>query len=129
MMKSILRSLVILMVISVFLVSQSFAEVLIAVPDHLDIDCSDGTCWLQSALTQAQNNNEDDVIRIVQGTYLTEYNAGGMHYIFRYDSNQGYDLTLKGGYDSSGQNQTLNPTNTVIQGENKRIRPTRMPGA
>jgi len=53
----------------------------------------------------------------VQGTYLTEHNTGGTYFVFRYDSNQGYDLTLKGGYDASGQTQTIDPTNTVIQGK------------
>ena len=112
-----IKKFLLCLIISSFLVSQGFAAVIIAVPDPLDTDCSDGICWLQSALTEAQGNNQDDVIKIVQGTYLTEHNTGGMGFVFRYDSNQGYDLTLKGGYDASGQTQTLDPTNTVIQGK------------
>ena len=112
-----MKKMILSLLFTFFLISHGFAAEIIAVPDHLDTDCSDGICWLQSALTEAQINNEDDVIKIVQGTYLTEHNTGGTYFVFRYDSNQGYDLTLKGGYDASGQTQTIDPTNTVIQGK------------
>lgn len=51
--------------------------------------CVSNSYKLQSALTAAGFNGEDDVIKIVQGTY-----SGN----FIYTSREAYDLTIEGGY-------------------------------
>ena len=111
-MKKTILALVFLM----FFVSSAFGAEIRANNDPLDTDCSDGVCWLQSALDLAEANGQDDVIKIRQGTYdvgdiLVNPSQG-----FYYSSNQGYSLTLKGGYDATFQNQTLDPENTILDG-------------
>ena len=111
-MKKTILALVFLM----FFVSSAFGAEIRANNDPLDTDCSDGVCWLQSALDLAEANGQDDVILIRQGTYdvgdiLVNPSQG-----FYYSSNQGYSLTLKGGYDATFQNQTLDPENTILDG-------------
>lgn len=94
-----------------FFASQAFSATICVVPDPLDTDCSDGVCWLDSALDLAEANGADDVLLIRQGTYYANEYSG-----FDYSSNQGYSLTLKGGYDATFQNQTLDPQNTILDG-------------
>jgi hypothetical protein len=94
-----------------FFVSSAFGAVICATNDSTDTDCTDGVCWLDSALDLAEANGEDDVILIRQGTYYANEYSG-----FDYSSNQGYSLTLKGGYDATFQNQTLSPQNTILDG-------------
>jgi len=62
---------------------------------------------LQTALLQAKGNGEDDVIRIVQGTYTGN---------FVYSSYENYSLTIEGGYTSGCATRELNPANTVLDG-------------
>lgn len=103
-------SLFISVFFSIFLVSSAFGAVICAVPDPFDNDCSDGVCWLQSALDATESNGEDDVIKIVQGTY-----QGG----FAYQSWEGYNIRLEGGYNANCQSQVLDPQNTILDGQNQ----------
>ena len=64
---------------------------------------------LQAALTTAASNGEDDVIQIVQGTYVGN---------FVYTSNEGYSLTIEGGYTAGCGSRVVEPTNTILDGNN-----------
>jgi len=61
----------------------------------------------QSALTTAASNGEDDVIKIVQGTYIGN---------FIYSSCEDYDLTIEGGYSEGCTSRVVDPANTVLDG-------------
>lgn len=56
--------------------------------------CADNVTSLQSALTQAQSNGEDDQIEVVAGTYALD--AGGLQFA----SSEPHSLTLFGGYSA-----------------------------
>lgn len=60
---------------------------------------------LQAALTLAQANGQDDVIRIVQETYNGN---------FIYASTQSFGVTLEGGYASGCAARTVDPNNTLL---------------
>jgi len=87
------------------------AATLCATTNPLDTDCGDGACWLESALAVAATNNQDDVIRLVQGTHVADDFDG-----FDYDSSQGNDITISGGWNGTCTAQTIDPNNTVIEG-------------
>jgi len=62
---------------------------------------------LQTALDTAETNGEDDVIKVVQGTYTGN---------FTYSSSEGYNITLEGGYTSGCASRVVNPANTILDG-------------
>jgi hypothetical protein len=62
---------------------------------------------LQSALTAAETNGEDDIVKVVQGTYYGN---------FIFDSSEGYSITLLGGYTAGGISRVINPENTILDG-------------
>lgn len=62
---------------------------------------------LQTALTTAQANDQNDTIKIVQGIY-----SGN----FSYNSSQSYSIILEGGYIPGCTDRAINPSNTVIDG-------------
>jgi len=62
---------------------------------------------LQAALTQAAGNGQNDTIKVVQGIYLGN---------FSYNSNEGYNLMIEGGYTSGCGCRKINPANTVLDG-------------
>jgi hypothetical protein len=62
---------------------------------------------LHNALTAAQTNGEDDIIWVKQGTYYGN---------FVYNSTEGKDITLLGGYTSGCLSRVLNPANTILDG-------------
>ena len=63
---------------------------------------------LHAALTNAQNNNQDDTIQIARGTYNGN---------FSYVNGDGYSITVLGGYDSMFCFRDLDPKNTVLDGQ------------
>jgi hypothetical protein len=67
--------------------------------------CVSTTTELQNALTDAQANGEDDIIRIAQGTYNGS---------FIYQSNEGHSITLLGGYGTGCTGRVLNPLYTIL---------------
>ena len=69
--------------------------------------CVDNATDLQTALTTAANNDKDDTIQIVQGTY-----NGNFAYV-SYESNS---LTVEGGYTSGCASWVIDPANTVLDG-------------
>jgi hypothetical protein len=94
-----MKKTILAVVFLMFFVSSAFGAEIRANNNHLDIDCS-----------------QDDVIKIRQGTYTVGNITVNPSQGFYYSSNQGYSLTLKGGYDATFQNQTLDPQNTILDG-------------
>ena len=72
--------------------------------------CVDSATELQSALTTAASNGEDDTIQIVQGTY-----SGN----FVYASTEAHGVSVEGGYTSGCVSREVDPTNTVMDGNNR----------
>ncbi|UCG69068.1 MAG: hypothetical protein JSV09_14990 [Thermoplasmata archaeon] len=64
---------------------------------------------LQSALSAAEANAEDDVIKVAQGTYVGS---------FVFSSVEGNSITLLGGYFSDFSGRVINPSNTVLDANN-----------
>jgi len=69
--------------------------------------CVSNSDELHSALTSATSNGEDDVIKIVQGTY-----SGS----FIYASYEACGVTIEGGYTAGCASRVVNPANTVLDG-------------
>ena len=69
--------------------------------------CVSNATQLQNALTEAATNGEDDIIRVEQGTYMGT---------FIFDSFEGKNLSLLGGFNPGCGTRTLDPTNTVLDG-------------
>jgi parallel beta-helix repeat protein len=69
--------------------------------------CVDTAAELDSALTTAVSNGEDDLIRIVQGEYTGN---------FVYGSTEAFDVTIEGGYTSGCTGREVNAINTILDG-------------
>ncbi|MCF8082935.1 MAG: right-handed parallel beta-helix repeat-containing protein [Deltaproteobacteria bacterium] len=69
--------------------------------------CVSDATGLHDALTQAAGNGEDDIIRVQQGTYVGN---------FVYTSHKSNSLTLQGGYTAGCTSRTIEPTNTILDG-------------
>ena len=78
-------------------------------PAHAYEFCVSDASQLQAALSTATTNGEDNTIRIVQGTYVGH---------FVYLSTQPSSLTILGGYTASCASRTIEPENTVLDGQN-----------
>ena len=72
--------------------------------------CVSTPAELSAALSTAASNGQDDVIQVVQGTYLGvfAYTAAAM---------ETYGLTIAGGYVTGCVSQTVNPLNTVLDAQ------------
>lgn len=77
--------------------------------------CVTNSVQLQEALTAAQANGKNDVIRLVQGTYGI---SGNNDSVFHYSSDEPYSIVIKGGYTSGCSSRNLNPSNTILDGQN-----------
>lgn len=71
--------------------------------------CVSNATQLQNALTEAAINGENDIIRVEQGTYTGN---------FIFDSYEGKSLTLIGGFVPGCDTRTLDPSNTLLDGNN-----------
>jgi len=69
--------------------------------------CVSTPAELQAALTASETNLEDDIIKVIQGTYNGN---------FTYNSNKGHSITLLGGYTSGCASRETNPSNTILDG-------------
>jgi len=86
----------------------SIAYFIISVETAWSADhCVSNATELQTALTTAESNGEDDTIRVVEGTY-----AGN----FSFESGETYDLTILGGHTSGCGLRKFDPANTVLDG-------------
>ena len=70
--------------------------------------CVSTATELQAALTTAQNNGEDDIVQVVQGTYVGN---------FLYASVESTTLSLLGGYISECESRLIDPANTVVDAD------------
>jgi hypothetical protein len=84
----------------------------VAVVGSAEDHCVSSASDLVTSLAQASNNNENDTIRVVQGTYLT---PGGPFTYF--GSQEDYGLELLGGYTAGCSSRVLDPTNTILDGQ------------
>jgi len=71
--------------------------------------CVSDAAGLNTALTNAAGNTQHDTIKVVQGTYTRTGN-------FTYNSSQGYNIALRGGYLAGCASRVINPANTVLDG-------------
>ena len=69
--------------------------------------CVNNAAGLQTALTTAAGNAEDDIIKVVWGTYTGN---------FTYGSSSGYSITLLGGYTAACADRVANPILTTLDG-------------
>lgn len=94
-------------VASVILLMINFPSILLAKEF-----CVSTAAELQAALDEASQNQDDDVIKVVQGRYVGnfEYNA--------YFGNG--DLIIEGGYTPGCTSRVIDPLNTVIHGVKRR---------
>jgi hypothetical protein len=70
--------------------------------------CVSNVTELQDALSTAEANGEDDTIRVVQGTYNSNFN---------YSSDQGNDIAVLGGYASGCNDREISPANTILDAD------------
>jgi hypothetical protein len=74
--------------------------------------CVGTSAELQTALTVAGTNTQDDVIKIQQGTYNGN---------FVYASTESFGVTLEGGYTVGCASRVVDPTNTVLDAQNNGV--------
>ena len=86
-------------------ISALVITLLLPVYSHADNFCVSDATGLQTALTTASGNGEDDTIQIVQGTYVGS---------FIYASTEAFSLTVEGGYTGSCASRVVDPANTVL---------------
>lgn len=67
--------------------------------------CASGSVQLQTYLNTAASNSQNDVIKVVQGTYF------GSFYM---DSSNGDNISIQGGYTSGCSSRTVDPDNTTL---------------
>src|SRR5210317_2160448 len=79
--------------------------ILLPLSSHADTFCVSDVTGLQTALTTAAGNGEDDTVQIEQGTYVGS---------FIYTSTEAFSLTVEGGYTASCAVKIPEPPNTVI---------------
>lgn len=69
--------------------------------------CVSNATQLQDALTEAETNGEDDIIKVVKGIYTGN---------FAFESYEGKSLTLIGGFAPDCDNQNPDPSKTILDG-------------
>jgi PKD repeat protein len=70
--------------------------------------CVSNAAGLHNALSQAASNGEEDIIQIVQGTYVGN---------FIYASTEAFGVTIEGGYTAGCTSREVDPANTVLDGD------------
>ena len=96
-MKRILVKTIFVMVSLAFLAGSSWGAVF----------CVSTATEFQDALTVAETNGEDDIIKVVRGIYNGN---------FTYSSDEGKSVTLLGGYAPGCTSRLVDPSNTVLDG-------------
>jgi hypothetical protein len=71
--------------------------------------CVRNATQLQTALTEAATNGEDDIIRVEQGTFTGN---------FTFESQEGKNLYLIGGFYPGCDTRTPDPSKTILDGNN-----------
>ena len=89
------------------LFGSALALAVLSTPAGAAVFCVNNATALQTALTTAASNGEDDQIQIVQGAYIGN---------FVYASTQANDLAVQGGWTAGCASRVIDPTNTVLDG-------------
>lgn len=101
-MRGCYRTVLFILVYAIYYLPTAFgAEICVSTPVEF-----------QNALYQAEQNQEDDLIKVQQGTY-----AG---YDLYYSFTKEHNITVRGGYTAACASRQLNPANTIIDGSNVR---------
>ena len=79
---------------------------LVPAPAYSEDFCVSTAAEFQTALTEAQNNGEGDIIKLVQNVYVGN---------FLYASTKGHGLTIEGGYSGGCGTRTIDPENSVLR--------------
>jgi len=103
------RKLLVTAFILVFCLIGSDVAVFVSAEDF----CINSASDLVGALNEAAGNGEDDVIRVVRGTYLTP----GEPFTY-FGIQEDFGLELLGGYAEQCASRILDPTNTILDGQN-----------
>jgi len=69
---------------------------------------------LQTALDTAASNKVNDIIRLMQGTYLLSDNGDAA---FRYGSSEPYSIVIQGGFAAGRSARIVDPATTILDGE------------
>ena len=84
--------------------------VLLVVPAQAAQFCVGDEAALQSALSTAQGNGENDIIKVVQGTYYGNFTFNGAY------NTEAYDIAILGGYAPGCGSRVIDPSNTILDG-------------
>lgn len=87
------------------LISALIITLILPVYTHADTFCVSDASGLQTALTTASDNSEDDTIQIIQGNYVGS---------FIYASTEAFSLTVEGGYTAGCASRVVDSANTVL---------------
>jgi len=82
---------------------------------NTNVQCVTSSAELQTALTLAQNDGKDNVIRLVLGTYYVSQNNNTA---FSYTSEEQHRLYVIGGYTAGCASRISNPGTTILDGGN-----------
>ena len=95
------------------LAGQDLPERIYYVTMSADDDCSDHLCSLQAALDTAVMDSADITIKVAMGTYTGNF-------VYECDSGYGYgDLVLEGGWTEDFSERIVDPSNTILDGDNQ----------
>ncbi|MEW5744162.1 MAG: thrombospondin type 3 repeat-containing protein [Nitrospirota bacterium] len=77
------------------------------------IHCVSTAQQLQDALTVAQSNASNDIVKLARATYSV---SGNLNSRFSYGADEPYSLVVIGGYESACMSRMVNPVTTVLDG-------------
>jgi hypothetical protein len=86
------------------------AAIVLAGPAQAALFCAHDATELQTALTTAGGNTQDNEVRIANGTFTTSAAP------FNFGTINGFALTIEGGYDAGCATQDPSPGRTVLDG-------------
>jgi parallel beta-helix repeat protein len=78
-----------------------------------EVHCVSDAGQFQSILSSAESNNQNDIVRLVQGTYSVRDNG---NYRFQHASGEFYSIVIQGGYTTGCVSRELDPANTLLDG-------------
>lgn len=80
---------------------------------HAATFCVSNSTMLETVLDITESNGQDDVIKIKTGTYVPLNDYG-----FRFYVGENHDIDISGSWDNDCAEQSLNPLDTVLDGDN-----------
>ena len=82
---------------------------------HAASFCVSNSTMLETVLDIAESNGQSDEIKIVSGNYIPLNDWG-----FRFYLGENHGLDISGGWSSGCASQSLNPLDTVLEGDNSK---------